>query len=123
MTEEAKLFGIQRFSKDLLEVADVLEKATESVPNEELEKNIHLKNLFEGLTLTDQQLKKVFSKNGLEKDDPIGEKFDPHSHEAVFQLDVPDKEDGTVALVQKIGYKLNGRTLRPALVGVVKRKS
>lgn len=120
LVEEAKLFGIQSFSKDLLEVKDVLEKATESVPKEELDKNTHLKNLFDGLTLTDMQLQKVFTKNGLEKVDPMDEKFDPHSHEAVFQINVPDKENGTVALVQKIGYKLNGRTLRPALVGVVK---
>lgn len=100
---------------------DVLEKATETVPKEELEKNEHLKNLFEGLALTNMQIQKVFTKNGLEKVDPLGEKFDPHSHEAVFQMNVPDKEDGTVAVVQKIGYKLNGRTLRPALVGVVKK--
>ncbi|EDO47213.1 predicted protein [Nematostella vectensis] len=123
MVEEARLFAIRGFSKDLLEIADILEKATTSVPKEELDKNSHLKNLFEGLTMTEAQLHKVFNKNGLEKMNPEGEKFNPHFHEAVFQFDAPDKEDGTVAVVQKIGYTLNGITLRPALVGVVKKST
>lgn len=118
--DEAKLFGIQTFSKDLLEVADILGKATESVPKEEIEKNVSLKNLYDGLLMTETQLQKVFQKNGLEKINPVDEKFDPYSHEALFQIPFPDKEKGTVAVVEKVGYKLHGRTLRPALVGVVK---
>lgn len=121
--DEARLFGIQTFSKDLLEVADILGKATESVPKEEIEKNISLKNLYDGLLMTEAQLQKVFNKNGLEKINPLNEKFDPYSHEALFQIPFPDKEKGTVAVVEKVGYKLHGRTLRPALVGVVKGQS
>ncbi|XP_067847354.1 grpE protein homolog 1, mitochondrial [Heptranchias perlo] len=121
LVEEAKLYGIQGFCKDLLEVADVLEKATESVPKEEItERNPHLKSLYEGLIMTDVQLQKVFSKHGLVKLNPIGAKFDPYEHEALFHTPVEGKEPGSVALVTKIGYKLHGRTLRPALVGVVK---
>lgn len=57
---DAKLFGIQSFCKDLLDVADVLGKATESVPKDEItEKNPHLKSLYEGLTMTEAQLHKV----------------------------------------------------------------
>lgn len=114
------MFGIQSFSKDLLEVADILGKATETVPKEEVEKSVTLKNLYDGLLMTEAQLQKVFKKNGLEKINPVNEKFDPYSHEALFQLAFPDKDAGTVAIVEKVGYKLNGRTLRPALVGVVK---
>lgn len=121
--EDARLFGIQGFSKDLLEVADILEKATECVPVEELDRNEPLKTLFEGLQLTESQLIKVFTKNGLQKISPLGEKFDPNFHEALFMQDFPDKEEGTVGMVSKVGYTLNGRTLRPALVGVVKHKS
>lgn len=118
--DEARLFGIQSFSKDLLEVADILVKATETVPKEEIEKSDTLKNLYDGLLMTEAQLQKVFKKNGLEKVNPVNEKFDPYSHEALFQIPFPDKEAGTVAVVEKVGYKLHGRTLRPALVGVVK---
>ena len=92
------------------------------MPKNELEVNPQLKNLFDGLTMTEVQLVKVFTKNGLVKiEPPAGEKFDPHIHEALFQQ--PKTEDsvsGTVASVTKIGYKLHTRTIRPALVGVFK---
>lgn len=119
--EEAKLYGIQGFCKDLLEVADVLEKATQSVPREAVrDDNPHLKSLYEGLLLTEAQMQKVFAKHGLLRLDPVGARFDPYEHEALFHAPVEGKEAGTVALVSKVGYKLHGRTLRPALVGVVK---
>ncbi|XP_028330952.1 grpE protein homolog 1, mitochondrial [Gouania willdenowi] len=121
MIEDAKLYGIQGFCKDLLEVADILEKATESVPKEEVtSQNPHLKNLYDGLVMTEVQIQKVFTKHGLVKLNPDGAKFDPYEHEALFHAPVEGKEPGTVAIVTKVGYKLHGRTLRPALVGVAK---
>ncbi|CAL7938531.1 unnamed protein product [Xylocopa violacea] len=84
--EDAKMFGIQGFCKDLLEVADILSKATESVPKDELtKKNPHLKTLYEGLKMTEAQLHKVFKKHGLVSLNPLNEKFDPNQHEALFQ--------------------------------------
>ena len=120
--DDAKLFGIQGFCKDLLEVADILKKATELVPKEDLQNIPQLKNLFDGLTMTESQLVKVFSKNGLVKiDPPTGEKFNPNIHEALFQQ--PKTEESlseTIAAVTTVGYKLHNRTLRPAVVGVFK---
>ncbi|XP_067004592.2 grpE protein homolog, mitochondrial isoform X3 [Anabrus simplex] len=119
--EDAKLFGIQGFCKDLLEVADILAKATESVPKEEIQdSNPHLKNLYEGLIMTEAQLKKVFQRHGLVPVNPIDEKFNPNLHEALFQQEVEGKEPGTVVVVSKVGYKLHERVIRPALVGVAK---
>lgn len=84
--QEARIFGIQSFCKDLLDVADVLNKATETVPKEEIsEKNPHLKSLYEGLLLTESQLKSVFKRHGLEAVNPLNEKFNPNFHEALFQ--------------------------------------
>ncbi|KAG5871149.1 hypothetical protein JTB14_006011 [Gonioctena quinquepunctata] len=118
---EAKIYGIQSFCKDLLDVADVLSKATETVPKEELnEKNPHLKSLYEGLIMTEAQLKNVFKRHGLEQVNPLNDKFNPNFHEALFQQVVDGKEPGTVVIVSKIGYKLNDRVIRPALVGVSK---
>ncbi|KAF5301831.1 hypothetical protein FQA39_LY10616 [Lamprigera yunnana] len=118
---DAKLFGIQGFCKDLLDVADVLNKATESVPKEEItESNPHLKNLYEGLMMTEAQLKTVFKRHGLEPVDPLNENFDPNFHEALFQQEVKGKTPGAVVVVSKIGYKLHDRVIRPALVGVSK---
>ncbi|CAG5929524.1 unnamed protein product [Menidia menidia] len=121
MIDDAKLYGIQGFCKDLLEVADILEKATESVPKEEVtSQNPHLKNLYDGLVMTEIQIQKVFTKHGLVKLNPEGQKFDPYEHEALFHAPIEGKEPGSVAVVTKVGYKLHGRTLRPALVGVAK---
>ncbi|KAK0161474.1 hypothetical protein PV327_009941 [Microctonus hyperodae] len=119
--EDAKRFGIQGFCKDLLDVADILGKATESVPKDELtESNPHLKTLYEGLRMTESQLHKVFKKHGLVSLNPLDEKFDPNQHEALFQQEVQGKQPGTVVVVSKVGYKLHERIVRPALVGVAK---
>lgn len=119
--EDAKLFGIQGFCKDLLEVADILGHATEAVPKEELsDSNPHLKNLYEGLTMTKAQLNQVFKRHGLEQVNPLNEKFNPNLHEALFQQEVQNVEPNTVVVVSKIGYKLHERCIRPALVGVSK---
>lgn len=84
--QDAKLFGIQNFCKDLLEVADVLNRATESVPKQEIsDTNPHLKSLYEGLLMTEKQLKTVFKRHGLEQVNPLDEKFNPNMHEALFQ--------------------------------------
>ncbi|XP_056299005.1 grpE protein homolog 1, mitochondrial [Pseudoliparis swirei] len=121
MIEDAKLYGIQGLCKDLLEVADILEKATDCVPKEEVTtQNPHLKNLYDGLMMTEVQIQKVFTKHGLVKLNPDGQKFDPYEHEALFHAPVAGKDPGTVTIVTKVGYKLHGRTLRPALVGVAK---
>lgn len=119
--DDAKIFGIQSFCKDLLDVNDILGHATEAVPKEELnDKNPHLKALYEGLTMTKAQLNNVFKRNGLEQINPINEKFNPNFHEALFQQEVPNKEPNTVVVVSKTGYKLHERVIRPALVGVSK---
>lgn len=84
--EEAKIFGIQSFCKDLLDVADVLSKATESVPKAEIsDRNPYLKSLYEGLVMTEAQLQNVFKRHGLEQVNPLDEKFNPNLHEALFQ--------------------------------------
>ncbi|THD24408.1 GrpE protein mitochondrial [Fasciola hepatica] len=120
--DEAKIFGIQSFCKDLLEVADILTKATEITPEEQSDsaENSSFRNLFEGLKLTEQQLLKVFERHHLVRIQPAeGDLFDPNIHEAVFQAPLQEgKKPNTVAVVTKVGYKLHQRTLRPAYVGV-----
>eukprot|EP00092_Neocalanus_flemingeri_P003460 GFUD01003709.1.p1 GENE.GFUD01003709.1~~GFUD01003709.1.p1 ORF type:complete len:241 (+),score=61.86 GFUD01003709.1:42-764(+) len=119
---DAKVFGIQGFCKDLLDVADVLNKAISLVPKEQLEKESqYLRDMHQGLQLTESQLLKVFSKHGLVQENPLGEKFDPNKHDALFQIPAPDQEPNTVLDVQKIGYILQGRTIRPAAVGVSRK--
>lgn len=121
--QDAKLFGIQGFCKDLLEVSDILGHATEAVPKAQLESgtNPDLKNLYDGLVMTKASLEQVFKRNGLESVDPINQKFNPNLHEAMFQKEDATVEPNTIVIVSKIGYKLHERCIRPALVGVSKR--
>lgn len=115
--ENAKIYAIQGFCKDLLDVADILGRATESVPKDELtEKNPHLQSLYKGLTLTESELHKAFKKHGLLPINPLDEKFNPDEHESLFKQKVEGKETGTVVVVSKIGYKLHQRIIRPAQV-------
>ncbi|XP_036354960.1 grpE protein homolog 1, mitochondrial-like [Octopus sinensis] len=120
--EESKIFAIQKFSHDLLEVTDVLQKALLSVPQSSLPDNLHLKNLFEGLEMSSEQFKHILSRHGVvSMDTAVGDKFDPSLHFAQYQVPITeDQEDGTVAEVAKVGYLLHSRTLRPAVVGVFK---
>lgn len=118
--DDAKIYGIQNFCKDLLDVADVLEKALEAVPQDRVAENEVLNNLFTGVQMTEKQLQSVFRRHGLLRINPVGEKFNPNEHHALFESVVAGKEPGTVAVVTKIGYKLQDRTIRPAMVGVVK---
>lgn len=129
--EDAKSFAIQSFCKDLLEVADTLSAAAESVP-EEGEAGAGgaaggaaaaLRSLHHGVRLTSAQLAQVFSRHGLVPVSPLKEKFDPNLHEALFQQEVEGAEAGTVVTVSKVGYKLHERCVRPALVGVAKGPS
>ena len=78
-----------------------------------------LKELVAGITLTEKQLLKAFGKYGVERFDPVGQKFDPNMHMALFKVPDASKEADTVAVVTKAGYKMHDRIVRPAEVGVV----
>ncbi|KIW94848.1 uncharacterized protein Z519_04826 [Cladophialophora bantiana CBS 173.52] len=87
------------------------------------EPNKDLVNLFSGLKMTEDILMSTLKKHGLERFDPLeggGRKFDPNTDEATFFTKVEGKEDGDVFYTQSKGYKLNGRVVRAAKVGVVK---
>ncbi|CAI6351446.1 unnamed protein product [Macrosiphum euphorbiae] len=120
-TADAKIYAIQGFCKDLLDVADSLSKATECVPKEAVcDSNPHLKHLYEGLVTTESQLQTIFQRHGLMSINPLNEKFDPNSHKALFEQVVEGKEGGIVVVVSQIGYKLHERIVRAAAVGISK---
>ena len=122
--EMAQQLAIKGFAKDLASVADVLEIALNSVPEEQRKNddNPHLKSLYTGLHMTVAELIATFKRHGFESFDPIGTKFDPNLHQAMFQAPVPDKEAGTVFAVTKKGYMLHGIVIRAAQVGIVQEQ-
>lgn len=113
--------GIQSFCKDLVEVADLLEK-TAGCASEEAEpgdQKLVLEKIFRALSLLEAKLKSVFAKHGLEKMTPLGAQYDPHEHELICHVPAgAGVQPGTVALVRQDGYKLHGRTIRLARVEV-----
>ena len=128
--ESARQFGIQRFATDLLDSIDNLDRALTAVPKESLapadasaQANQDLVNLHGGLKMTEGILMSTLQKHGLLRFDPLegeGRKFDPNQDEATFFAAQEGKENGDVFYTQSKGFKLNGRVIRPAKVGVVK---
>ena len=112
--DKARKFAVENFASELLAVKDSLEAAL-AVESPSVE------NLKDGVELTLKQLVAAFGRNNLHDIDPIGEKFDPHQHQAIQMLE-SDQPANTVVTVLQKGYRLNERTLRPALVMVAKGK-
>lgn len=104
--EDAKLFGIQSFCRDLVEVADILEKTAESAAEEAEPTNPNptLQKIYEGLSLIEAKLQSVFAKHGLQKMSPVGDKYDPYDHEIVCHVPAEGMQPGTIALVTQDGY-------------------
>ncbi|MCX5668481.1 MAG: nucleotide exchange factor GrpE, partial [Candidatus Omnitrophica bacterium] len=80
------------------------------------------KAVQEGVDMIHILIQKFLKDIGAEKIKTVGEKFDPHFHEAVETVDLKDKEEGTIVEELKPGYTFNGKLLRPASVRIVKRK-
>jgi molecular chaperone GrpE len=109
---KAHRFGLEGFAGSLLAVKDSLDAAL-TVENTSIE------SFKEGVELTARQLDAVFEKFGIRAIDPLGQKFDPHLHQAISQVESAEDPNTVVAVLQK-GYLLNDRVLRPALVVVSK---
>jgi molecular chaperone GrpE len=80
----------------------------------------HVTALLDGVELTERELLKSLEKNGITKIEPLGEKFDPNLHQAMYEVPDPSVPSGTVAQVVQAGFKIGERVLRPALVAVAK---
>ncbi|HET7850505.1 MAG TPA: nucleotide exchange factor GrpE [Pseudolabrys sp.] len=118
---DARTYGITSFARDILQIADNMHRAREAIgPGLRESGDAGVKALLEGVELTERELLKVLEKNGVTKFSPLGEKFDPNFHQAMFEVADGSAPPGTVAQVIQAGYKLGDRVLRPALVGVAK---
>jgi molecular chaperone GrpE len=108
-------------AKELLSVADNLERALASIPADALESDAALKALHEGVSATARELAAVFERHRIRQIAPLGEKFDSNFHQAMFEIESAEHAPGTVAQVLQPGYVMHDeRLLRPALVAVAK---
>jgi len=140
--ESASQFAIQNFCQDLIGVLDVLEMALSTagpggkpLPTEDEEENEEivkatpevsseekkLQDLVDGLSMTMAEMHKALARHGVTVTDPLYQKFDPNLHNALFEVPSEDVDPGTIVNVQKKGYFLNGRVIRPAYVGIARR--
>lgn len=118
---DGRLYGIAGFARDVLSIADNMRRALEAVDVDTRAKaDAGVKALLDGVELTERELLKMLEKHGIKKFEPLGEKFDPNLHQAMFEVPDPSVPPGMVAQVVQAGYKIGDRVLRPALVGVSK---
>ena len=118
---DAKTYGITGFARDVLDIADNLQRALDAVPVEaRAAADPGLQALIEGVELTERSLLNALEKNGVKKFDPMGQKFDPNFQQAMYEVPDPSVPSGTVVQVVQAGFTIGERVLRPALVGVSK---
>jgi len=115
--DQATRFAAAKFASDLLPVVDNLERAIASIPKDKRTDDA-VADLLAGVEATYRVLLDAFTKQGITRLDPIGKPFDPHQHEASFEVVDPQYSPGSVTNVIQSGYMHHDRLLRPALVGV-----
>ena len=116
---DARTYAVTSFARDMLNVADNIRRALESVPEEaRAGAEGAFKGLIEGIELTERDLGKTLERHGVKAVEPKGQRFDPNRHQAMFEVPDPGVPNGTVVQVVQNGYVIGDRTLRPALVGV-----
>ncbi len=119
--EETRKFAVTGFARDLLEVGDNLGRALASVPAEARAQSEFMKNLVQGVEMTERSLQNALEKHQVRRVSPQkGEKFDHKVHQAMFEIPSSELAPGSVAEVIQDGYVIADRLLRPALVGVAK---
>lgn len=116
---DARAYAVTGFARDMLNVADNVRRAIESVAAED--RAAHgVKPLLEGVELTERDLLNTLERHGIRRIEPKGERFDPNRHQAMFEIEDPNVVAGTVLQVMQAGFSIGERVLRPALVGVAK---
>ncbi|WP_415155535.1 nucleotide exchange factor GrpE [Maritalea sp.] len=119
--KDARQYAIANFARDMLTATDNLSRALLTMPQQAKdEAEGPFKSLIEGVDMTEREMLRLLEKNGITKLEPKGEKFDPHFHQAMFEIPNSDVADNTVMEVVQAGYVIGERVLRPAMVGVAK---
>jgi molecular chaperone GrpE len=117
---DARAYAVANFARDMLSVSDNLRRALDAVSEEAKAADSSLSALVEGVEMTERSMLSTLERHGVRKLDPEGEKFDPHFHQAMFEVPNPDVAANTVVQVMQSGYSIGERVLRPAMVGISK---
>ena len=119
--EHAKKYSHITFVRDLVSSVDNLQRALQSVPDDNSQLSEPIKNLIIGLDIVEKEIITTFQKHNLKQLNPLGDKFDYNFHQAMFEVPTNDSEPGVVVEVSQKGYLLHDRLVRPAMVGISKK--
>lgn len=118
---EATLYAATNFARDLLSVADNMQRALAAISTEAKDAADEVtRNLLAGVEMTEKELLNVFQRYGIRKLETVGQKFDPNMHQALFEVPTKDHPPGTVVQEMQSGFAIGERCLRPAMVGVAR---
>ena len=117
---DARAYATTGFARDVLSVADNLERAIGAVP-ESLREDERLKGLVAGIQVTRRELEKVFAQQGISRIAAVGMPLDPNQHQAMMEIPTDEAEPGTVVQEMQSGWMIKDRLLRPAMVGVARK--
>ena len=117
--EDTSRYAVATLARDILSVADNLRRALEALPAEQAPDDA-TRNLLTGIEATERDLLAIFERRGIKRIEPMGERFDPNFHQAMFEVANSGQPPGTIVQVLQPGYVIHDRLLRPALVGVAK---
>ncbi len=121
--KDAFEFGSYNFAKESLAILDNLQRAKDAIRNDEiLKSNKDLNKFIENISIIEKDLITIFEKNRISKIEAKGKKFDPNLHQAMTEIEDDKSEAGLIIQEIQPGYMLGDRLLRPALVGVSKKK-
>jgi molecular chaperone GrpE len=120
--QDASVFAVSNFARDMLSVADNLRRALAAVPDT-ARADAGLNTVITGVEMTERELGQVFGRFGISRMEPMGAKLDPNQHQAISEIESDTAEPGTIAFVMQDGYRLKERLLRPAMVMVAKAKN
>ncbi len=116
---DAKAYGVSSFAREMVSVADNLQRAQASLPAEAKgEASTAMKSFIEGVELTERDLLSRLARFGVKPIETTGQRFDPNRHEALFEMPDESVPTGTVIQQMETGYVIGERVLRPAKVGV-----
>jgi molecular chaperone GrpE len=118
---DTRSYAIAGFARDMLTATDSLSRALAVLPPEVRENaDEAMASLIGGIELTEREMQRLLAKHGVTPIEAQGQKFDPHKHQAMFEVPDPSQPDGMVVQVVQAGYAIGERVLRPAMVGVSK---
>jgi len=113
-------YAITKFAVDIVGISDNFQRAIAAVPPGASDQDGPLKSMVEGVVMTERAFLQVLERHGVRRIDPMGELFNPNRHQAVMEQDNPEVPAGTVIQVFQLGYMIEDRILRPAMVVVAK---